>query len=813
MFKSMGKHELAASCYRDLGEYARAGECFTLAGCYNDAAEAYAKGDQFSNCLSACKKGKLFSKGMQFIEYWKEHANNNSQYNEIEQITQEFLESCALYHYEHNHPISMMRFVRAFCSMESKRVFLRSIGCLDELLLLEEKSGHFLDAAEIVRSWGDVLKEADLLEKAGRCLEPTMLILWYVFFSSLWGNGNKGWPLKQFPQKEQLCKKAMSLSEKDSDAAFNGHICRELEILSDQKSSLSELKKHLKDSKLHRSVRGEMLSIWKILDAHLQWDSSWYGWEDELPLDITKHSEGMIFMNRVSVTTLVFYWNMWKDHVVKIFQCLGCLDSEEPDEHEEHIEFSLDYFGVRKQRVNGNMVFLLVSKDVDWIRTGGQKGLHEDGKRLTFDRSWLVFSIQSYWRLELVSVGIKVLETLEALHKLMSNGSAFHQSTCLLHIFEVSKFLLDCRYLNLTDNNKKTLDNFLEISTTYYDLVFPLDWRRSVSEDFISLKETRLSLDLLDEIIFQNVNNIEGDHDHASPRTIGKVMMILCLGYRKPIALYDNILRVLRPGSDWEIFVKQFWNGGLVDDVAMQFWHALHVSCRSIIRRPCGRSISSHSSVYLLDCVLFMTCLSAGFFFTAKSSFLQWFTHLGSTSTPSTAFSEEPVRSLANLVEETVRYKKRTESWIKKSNINPEDYHPLLVLKLVMLLCLVCLKVPDCCKALRRLLFGRKNVASLLPKKFVSDLGKRKKGRDLNLNADVVAEAFISVEDPLLLVSMENGSPRIHAPCAIFVDVRRCSRDEIMKVLFPTEKTHSASDSNEVLSETESSSGNTQHEK
>ncbi|KAI3734202.1 hypothetical protein L6452_13666 [Arctium lappa] len=204
------------------------------------------------------------------------------------------------------------------------------------------------------------------------------------------------------------------------------------------------------------------------------------------------------------------------------------LHGEDPDEHEEHFEFSLDYFGVRKQCVNGNVVYLLVSKDVDWIRTGGHKGLHEDGKRLTFDCSQLVVSIQSYWQLELVSVGIKV-----------------------------SKFFLDCRYLNLTDNKKKTLDNFLEISTSYYDLVFPLDWRRSVSEDFISLKETHLSLDLLDEIIFQNVNNIEGDHDHANPPTIRKVMMILCLGYRKPIALYDNILRVLRPDYEWERFFKE----------------------------------------------------------------------------------------------------------------------------------------------------------------------------------------------------------------------------------------------------------------
>ncbi|GKD80739.1 hypothetical protein Tco_1347578, partial [Tanacetum coccineum] len=72
MFESIGKLELAASCYCDLREYERAGkiyvstcgkivaaaECFTLAGCYSEAAEAYAKDDKISNCLSVCKEGK-----------------------------------------------------------------------------------------------------------------------------------------------------------------------------------------------------------------------------------------------------------------------------------------------------------------------------------------------------------------------------------------------------------------------------------------------------------------------------------------------------------------------------------------------------------------------------------------------------------------------------------------------------------------------------------------------------------------------------------------------------------------------------------
>nr|XP_043619914.1 uncharacterized protein LOC122591730 [Erigeron canadensis] len=514
MFESIEKFESAASCYCDLGEYERAGkiylykcgkidaavECFTSAGCYSDAAEAYAKGDQFSNCLSACKKGKLFDKGMQYIEYWKEHVDVKSK--ELEQIEQEFLESCALEYHEQNDPKSMMKFVRAFCSMESKRVFLRSLGCLDDLLLLEEESSLFLDAVELARSRGDVIKEADLFEKAGQFKEATVLLLWYMFFGSLWGDGNRGWPLKQFSQKEELCRKAKSLAKMDSDS-FYDLTCNEIEVLSDRHSNLTEMNKHLHNSQNNNSLRGEILAIRKILDSHLHLNSSSFVWEDELPIDINKHCDEKISENRVSVRTLVFYWNVWKQNVVDIFLSLGSLENEELYKHKDQIEFSLNYFGVRKQCLEGKMVYLLVNKDADWVRNNGENGLHSDGKYLTIDIRQLVCVIRSYWQSELVSVGMKVLETLVTLRKSRLNGSAFHQSTSLLHMFEVSKFLLNCQHLSLTSPCKKKLHIFLGISATYFDLVFPLDWRKSVSKELISLRDTNLSANLLVDIILQ----------------------------------------------------------------------------------------------------------------------------------------------------------------------------------------------------------------------------------------------------------------------------------------------------------------------
>ncbi|GJY19122.1 UvrD-like helicase, ATP-binding domain, P-loop containing nucleoside triphosphate hydrolase [Tanacetum coccineum] len=245
MFESIGKFESAALCYCDLGEYERAGkiymhkcgkfdtaaECSTLAGCYSEAAEAYAKGYQFSNCLSVCKKGKLFDLGMQYIEYWEEHVNNKNK--ELEEVEQEFLESC---------------------------IFLRSLGCLDELLLLEEESGHLLEAAELARSWGDLLKEADLLERTGHLKDAALLLVWYAFFSSLWGNRNRGWPLKQFALKEELCNKVRLLAKMDSDIMYDS-VCREVKILSHQHNTLHELEKDLCVSQDNANLRGEILSI------------------------------------------------------------------------------------------------------------------------------------------------------------------------------------------------------------------------------------------------------------------------------------------------------------------------------------------------------------------------------------------------------------------------------------------------------------------------------------------------------------------------------------------------------------------------
>ncbi|GJT58026.1 pentatricopeptide repeat-containing protein [Tanacetum coccineum] len=106
------------------------------------------------------------------------------------------------------------------------------------------------------------------------------------------------------------------------------------------------------------------------------------------------------------------------------------------------------------------------------------------------------------------------------------------------------------------------------------------------------------------------------------------------------------------------------------------------------------------------------------------------------------------------------------------------------------MMALIFLEESDYSGVLLDLLSEKDNVAALLLEKFVSILLGRSKGRSLNLNPKVVAEAFMSVEDPLVIVCPGYLSPKIHAPCAIFVDINK-SKEEIMSVLFPRKNTRS----------------------
>ncbi|KAK4841504.1 hypothetical protein QYF36_005598 [Acer negundo] len=130
------------------------------------------------------------------------------------------------------------------------------------------------------------------------------------------------------------------------------------------------MNQQLNASKRHQSIRGEILSARMILDVHLHSDTSKFEWEDGLILNPMKFSEEKICKRK----------------------CKS--------------QYNLDSF------------YHLLKCDANWVRQLDNGYVKRNGNLVSIDVHHLVSAAQSYWSAELLSVGMKVLDNLEALYKL-----------------------------------------------------------------------------------------------------------------------------------------------------------------------------------------------------------------------------------------------------------------------------------------------------------------------------------------------------------------------------------------------------------
>ena len=103
----------------------------------------------------------------------EESCSNEQNHQELDGIQISYLESCALNYFKLGDVRRMMMFVRAFQSMDLVHNFLESKNLLDELLLIEVEVGDYVEAAIISRTKGDLLLDAETLEKASHFEKAT----------------------------------------------------------------------------------------------------------------------------------------------------------------------------------------------------------------------------------------------------------------------------------------------------------------------------------------------------------------------------------------------------------------------------------------------------------------------------------------------------------------------------------------------------------------------------------------------------------------------------------------------------------------
>ncbi|XP_058090438.1 uncharacterized protein LOC131236920 [Magnolia sinica] len=784
IYESIGKAEAAANCFVTLMEYERAGmiylekcgmsrledagDCFVMAKCWSLAAEVYAKGKYFSKCLSVCSKGELFDLGLQFIEQWKEDLSSDDfGTEEVDGVRTSFLQSCALHYLELGDTKCMMKFVKAFPSMDLIRTFLKLRNYLDELVVIEMESGNYMEAADIARMNGDLFLEAEMLEKAGHFENASRLIILHVVMSSLWADGSKGWPLKPFPQKEELLMKVKSLAERASNVFYES-ICAEVGVLSDQATSLLNLLDHLNTARRYQNVRLEIFAARKILDIHLQSEPSNFHWESAAILDLSKHANEMVVRNSFSVETLIYFWNLWKEMILNMLSYVQLRGKSVAKDFLAFEEFCLEYFGVRKQ--DNQNTFIALNSDACWIKVNDAGSLQCDQNMVWMNTCQFMSCAQDFFALELPSIGMKVLERLEFLHSFSTKKPLllFCQGQVILHMFAIAKFLNESKLLDLKYSVGKLRGSLSLCKRCFLDIVFPLDCGKSITEGMVSLRKSGIAGDILEEILIENLNPENGRLTHGQ---IGWAVMLMFVSGRLTEELYQKIKICLDQMPEWKEFIellKTDMDMGIGRFILVLRFRAALASTFMASRREYDY-ISPHCFMYLFECLMFLasSCLGRGrFFYTTKLTFFEMATckvWKGSLGSLDPCFLAPDMQSMvpkvlelcATLAEQLLIDKRGMREWVRMMSV-PNWYYHFLMSRLVVVISLTYLNSEWDLSRISELLL-RNEILSDLPKQFSDKLQRGCRMRDRGQFLRMVAEALEATGNRLVVVTSENN--------------------------------------------------------
>ncbi|KAF0892282.1 hypothetical protein E2562_014852 [Oryza meyeriana var. granulata] len=571
IFESIGKHEKAATCYMKLRDYKKAGmvymercgnsrlkdagHCFELSACWSQAAEAYFRAKCYTKCLSMCSKGKLFKQGLLFLQQLEEeHLLENSNFTEVAAIRNTYLEDCALHYFKCGDIKHMMPFVKAFSSMNHVRAFLYSKNLVDELLSIEMDMGNFVEAAGIAKHTGNLLLEADMLEKAGFIENATQLILLYLFVDSLWASHSTGWPPKRFAKKEQLLAKAKEMSRKVSES-FYCLVCLEADALSDEHKSLASITYNLLDGSKCGNLLVELIASRLILDVHLQSEAYGYSFESEPGYKDGRHCNDMLVQNQISLETLVYDWNYWSSIIVKVLMHLHHPEDAESNGDAVICEdLCAKYFGWRKDGDYDRYVVL--NTDSSWLSNTGRNYLQQDGRRCWLDALHCHSCAKDFWINELYSVGLSVLHKLESVVQILPTSSCARGKTILI-IYEITKFLKESEFC-MAKNIEKLNNYSISCKHRFFALVFSV-WTDEIPESLLHILDSPTTYHLLGDTI--GSRNKKLTHSHVL-----RITMLLLHAAKLDDSLISQLLQCLDRDSGWAVFfqsLKMFLDSGV----------------------------------------------------------------------------------------------------------------------------------------------------------------------------------------------------------------------------------------------------------
>ncbi|PRQ41351.1 putative tetratricopeptide-like helical domain, uvrD-like Helicase, ATP-binding protein [Rosa chinensis] len=583
---------------------------------------------------------------------------------------------------------------------ESAAEIFQSIGMAESAARCYYELGQYERAGTIyLEDCGD-----PGLERAGECF---YLAGCYKGAADAYGRGNflsdclsvclKG---KLFDIGLKYIKSWKQHARKEHDLAIRG----ELEFLESCAFHYYEVEDTRSNMK---SVRSEMLSSRKILNAHLSSSPKIYLWDDKLIRDFrdlkiylkVKQSE-----KQFSVDSLVYFWNVWKDMVVYLIEYFESVETQAVNRKRTYGDFFLNYLGVWRQFHDDLcFVYSVLISDANWVRGMDKRSFQINGELVTIDVWQIISAAHSYWTSELLSVGIRILNKVEALYRVKSD-SVFCQSWCLTQIYVVAKCLLESKYLKLRNEDSYTLQNFVELSSEdIVACIFPPDWRKSVRENMITHRQKDTSKSLLKQVV---VDLFTSSKKNLSYGQVGRLaMIILGSGNFDDDELYKKLMKNLKCSPLWKVFIQNLCGSIIAKqkgyvlintsqekkDVSLvQGLHQALAETYYANWREVNDYISPDGFFYLIECLLMWVSCFQGFVITTKSCFIEWLmqkedTKLTASVLADVLISFEPILMfLIDVVREVLYDKKTMVEWIQRSISQWEECHSLLILRSVI---------------------------------------------------------------------------------------------------------------------------------
>ncbi|KAJ8450215.1 LOW QUALITY PROTEIN: hypothetical protein Cgig2_033409 [Carnegiea gigantea] len=489
--------------------------------------------------------------------------------------------------------------------------------------------------------------------------------------------------------------------------------------------------------------------------------------------------------DEMPIKKLAYYWNRWKDHVLSIFKYLDSQKGQTIGQYLHYGEFCFEYLGVRKQSDDPNSSCCLLYADAQWVKYVPGRTSKTD----SISMYQLLAASRRHWCMELVQSGMDFLKTLKSLYDLAIHSSMPSRGIRVQLFEAVALLRTDSRFLNHRSDILLSLQSYIELLEEPYFLhIFSLG-RTLPSEETILQSESSRSL--LKEVILKKImlsvvdEGVSGELTSSHVRQVVVILLGSSSTFNEP---FKETTSETKNDSPWQLLLKDLVKGPeseapnavesrkpeksrLNVSPVCNLHGALADLCKSW--REEHDCMSPCCFIYLLDRLLVSGF--KGHLFATRSSVIEWFMHVdwkvdSRIFTIDAGESSSIVGPAYDLLAQTLHQlllmsHHDTKEWIKNSRLDVENSFQVLILRLTILMCMICLNSGKYLDLLNDVI-NRSEIISELLSPFVQVLVKRE-GCSL---PNVLAEALHKVNDPLVIMRGK-FTPKLYARHAIFLNV------------------------------------------